>query len=337
MIKNTLKIIISIGLLVLLATRLDWPEVLGRASQLAWWTLPVAVAIHMLVWALSNLRWWLLIRVHSLGHTYSDLFKPTFIGAFFNNLLPSSTGGDFFRMYHVYRQGHGATVAVSPIVTERAVGLLCMVALATAMIFRFSDQTPFFHGLRTALFWLLACGTAGFAIVAIPATYYAFHRFLQRWDRIRPIAAMLGITEAIHAYLRRPFLLTALVLVSLILQGLQIIIFLILGAGVEAGLGAAQYLFIVPLVLVAASLPVSVGGLGVREAAAVTLFTAAGMSTEHAAAVSLLFIPVLVLSALPGLWFFLRMKGYRQIYNKATHADFPRPGADSTRRFERRR
>jgi len=322
MLKNALKIVVSIGLLVLLAVKLDWRDVLERAVQLSWWMFPLAVAIQMLVWGLSNLRWLLLIRVHSLGHTYGDLLRPTFIGAFFNNLLPSSTGGDLFRMYHVYRQGHGAAAAVSPIVTERAVGLLCMVALATGAIFRFSDESVFFQGLRTALFWLLAAGAAGMIVVSVPATYYAFHRFLGRWDRLRPISALLGITEAVHTYLQRPRLLICLVLVSLLLQGLQIIIFLILGAGVEARLDPSQYVFIVPIVLVAASIPVTVGGLGVREAAAITLFTAAGMAQEHAAAVSLLFIPVLVLSGLPGLWFFLRMKGHKQFYSRATHADF---------------
>lgn len=322
MIKSALKIIISVGLLVLLATRLEWKEVLDRAAQLAWWALPVAVAIQLVVWALSNLRWWLLIRVHSLGHTYSNLFKPTFIGAFFNNLLPSSTGGDLFRMYHVYRQGHGAAVAVSPIITERAVGLVCMVAVATVMIFQFSEETRFFHGLRTLLFWLLAVGAVGMVIVTVPASYYAFHRFLQRWDRFRPVAGLLGITEAIHTYLSRPYLLTTLVVLSVALQGMQIIIFLILGAGLDATLAPTQYLFIVPIILVAASIPITVGGLGVREAAAFTLFTSAGMSPGHAAAVSLLFIPVLLLSGLPGLWFFLRMKGHKQFYSKATRADF---------------
>ncbi|HSH43783.1 MAG TPA: lysylphosphatidylglycerol synthase transmembrane domain-containing protein, partial [Arenicellales bacterium] len=281
-------------------------------------------ALHMVVWAMSNFRWWLLLRTHSLGHAFGDLLKPTFIGAFFNNLLPSSTGGDLFRMYHVYRQGHGAAAAVSPIVTERAVGLLCMVALATAAAFRFGDGTPFFHGLRTVLSWLLAAGVAGITIATIPSTYYVFHRFLERWAGFRPVDALMDITEAIHTYLARPWLLVILVAVSLALQGLQIVIFLILGTGLEAGLATSQYVYIVPIVLVAASIPVTVGGLGVREAAAVTLFTAAGMSQEHAAAVSLLFIPVLVLSGLPGLWFFLRMKGHKQFYERATRADFSR-------------
>ncbi len=326
MTMKILKIVVSAGLLAILAFKLDWRDVYDRATQLAWWTLPVAAAIQIAVWALANVRWWLLIRVHGLGHTYLGLLRPTYIGAFFNNLLPSSTGGDLFRMYHIYRQGHGATVAVSPIVTERAVGLVCMIALATATIFRFGD-TSMFHALGTLLLWLLVCGAGGIAVVSFPATYYAFHRLLERWNHFRPVAALLRITEAVHTYLSRPGLLIWLIVISLILQGLEIVIFLILGSGVGASLRPTQYLFIVPVVLVAASIPVTVGGLGVREAAAITLFVSAGMSQENAAAVSLLFIPVLLLSGLPGLWFFLRMKGHKSFYDKATHADFHQPAS----------
>jgi hypothetical protein len=322
MIKNILKVIVSVGLLALLATKLDWKEVLDRATQLTWWTMPLALALQILVWAFSNMRWWMVIRVHKLGHTFMDLLKPTYIGAFFNNLLPSSTGGDLFRMYHIYRQGHGAALAVSPIVTERAVGLLCMVGLATITIFSFSHDSGLFDALRTILFWMLLCGILAIAIVSIPATYYVFHRFLERWDRFKIVAGLLRITEAIHTYLSRPGLLALLILTSLIMQAFEILIFIILGYGVGSGLDATQYLFIVPLILVAASIPVTVGGLGVREAAAITLFTSAGMSQGDAAVVSLLFIPILLMSGLPGVWFFIRMKGSRQFYDKATHTDF---------------
>lgn len=325
MIGSVLKIAVSLGLLALLAARLDWGEVLTRAAQLDWWTLPLAVLIQIVVWGFANTRWWLLIRVHGLGHTYLNLLKPTYIGAFFNNLLPSSTGGDLFRMYHIYRQGHGAAVAVSPIVTERTVGLVSMFALGTVAMFQFSQDTALFQALRTLLSWLLAGGVIGIAVVSLPSTYYVFHRFLQRWERFRLVGGILRITEAAHTYLNRPYLLVLLVLLSFTLQGLQIVIFLILGAGVDAGLEPAQYLYIVPVILVAASLPVTVGGLGVREAAAVTLFMSAGMSEGNAAAVSLLFIPVLLLSGLPGLWFFLRMKGHKQFYSRATQTDFSEP------------
>lgn len=327
MIKGVLKIVVSLGMLAILLLKLDWQHVLERAGNLAWWTLPLATAVQILVWGIANTRWWLLIRVHGLGHTFGELCKVTYIGAFFNNLLPSSTGGDLFRMYYVYRQGHGAAAAVSPIATERVVGLICMVGLATATIFQFSDDTQFFHALRTVLFWLLACGAAGLAVVSYPRTYYIFHRFFERWSRFKLMAGLLGITEATHTYLSRPYLLLWLVLISLLLQGLQIVIFLILGAGVDASLAPTQYLFIVPVIMVAASIPVTVGGLGVREAAAVTLFTAAGMAQDNAAAVSLLFIPVLLISGLPGLWFFLRMKGHKQFYDKARQTDFAEPTA----------
>ena len=63
-----------------------------------------------------------------------------------------------------------------------------------------------------------------------------------------------------------------------------------------------------PLILVAAGLPISIGGLGVREAIAISLFAAAGMRQADAAAVAILFIPVLLLSSAPGIFFFIANK-----------------------------
>lgn len=321
MFKNFLKIFISVGLLALLATKLDWHQVWARTTQLSWWALPIAIVLQMLIWALANVRWWILIRVHGLGHTYGNLIQPTLIGAFFNNLLPSSAGGDLFRIYHIYRQGHGATVSVSPILTERAVGLMCMFALATFAVYFFHQRSASISALLNLLPWLLLVGILGLVILSIPKYYYYFHRLLERWRKLKPVSMLLNISEATHTYLSRPRVLVVLILTSFALQLLQIMVFLILGLGIQATLPASQYLFIVPVILVVASIPITIGGLGIREATAITLFTAAGMSQDNAAAISLLFIPVLVLSGMPGLWFFFRMKDHKSFYKKATHMD----------------
>ena len=81
-----------------------------------------------------------------------------------------------------------------------------------------------------------------------------------------------------------------------------------LGQGVGSDLSAGSYLLTVPLILVSAGIPISIGGLGIREATGITLFTAIGMPPADAAAVALLFVPTLLLSSLPGLFFFMAQK-----------------------------
>jgi glycosyltransferase 2 family protein len=57
---------------------------------------------------------------------------------------------------------------------------------------------------------------------------------------------------------------------------------------------------VVPLVLIATALPISVGGFGVREGSFVALLADAGVSAADATLLSLLSAAVMVLASLPG-------------------------------------
>jgi len=321
MIKNLVKIAVSALLLAALAYKLDWSEVGASLSDLSWWLLPVAVGLQILAFVLGNIRWWLLLRTHRLGHSLLGLLPQYFVGTFFNNVLPSSTGGDLLRMYYVYRQKHGAAVAASPVLTERLLGLVTIVAIATAALPFLSHSNPVVDALAHVMPWLCAGAVLGLFFLGCRPCYYALHNFLERWSRFRIVRTALNVAEASHGYLARPGLVLQLVTLSLAIQGAEIVLFYTLGAAVGASLDLWHYVLIVPLLLAAAALPVSIGGLGVREAAAITLFTSAGMGAGDAAAVSLLFIPILLAASLPGLYFFLTMKDHDRFYKGATHSE----------------
>lgn len=315
------KIAISLALLVILAFKVDWVSVAHSAAGLAWWALPAALALQVLVLAIANLRWWVLLRTHHLGHTAKELLPQYFIGAFFNNLLPTSTGGDLFRMYYIYRQKHGTAIAVSPVVSERLLGLATMIGIA-ALVIPFARQDhPAIRLLSHILPWVFAVAVAGLALLGSRFTYRPLHNFFERWVRYRPIATLLHVAEASHQYINRPGIVLKLVLLSVCIQLLEVVVFMSLGHGLGAHMAFTSYVVMVPVVFFAAAAPVSIGGWGVREAVAVTLFSAAGMTQAHAATVAVLFIPILLLSGLPGLFFFLHTKNHKKLYEEASHTD----------------
>jgi uncharacterized protein (TIRG00374 family) len=316
-----IKIAVSIGLLVLLAYSLDWAQVLDSARELAWWALPLAIALQMTTFVVGNARWWLLLRTHGMGHRLAELQPQYFIGAFFNNLLPTSTGGDLFRIYYVYRQKHGTPVAVSPVITERIVGLVSLFGLATAVLLLTTHTTRTAQLLEETLPWVFAAALVALVMLGAPPIYRPLHSFFERWAGVRLIGALLHIAEAAHTYVSRPALVLQLVGLSLIMQFTEVLVFYTLGQGLGATTELSAYVYIVCAIFVAAALPVSIGGLGVREAAAISLFTSVGMSHGHAAVVSLLFIPVLLLASLPGLFLFLGMKNHKELLEKAAHEE----------------
>jgi uncharacterized membrane protein YbhN (UPF0104 family) len=99
----------------------------------------------------------------------------------------------------------------------------------------------------------------------------------------------------------------ALVL-SIVMQSIEVFIYMSLGHDLGLGLPMGSYFAVVPLALMAAGLPISLGGLGVREGVLVGLLVFMGADRQTALAVAVLFLMVVWTSVLPGLLLFLRGK-----------------------------
>ncbi len=309
---------------MVLGLRVDWSQVLREISTLSWWAIIAAIFLQTFSFVWGNCRWWAILRTHNLDLGFLDLLRQYFIGGFFNNLLPTSTGGDLFRMYYMYNRGYGAALVASPIIVERVVGLVILIGMAVIALPFIRADAQIVHGLQVSFTSAFLFLLAGLVLMYWRRTYWPIHNFFERWSRIKVIQALLNITEAVHQYLQKPLLVWWLVFFTLLLQLGEVVLFYILGNGLGSDMTFTAYLVMVPVVFVLASLPITVGGLGVREMAVVTLFAAAGMSDSHATTIALLFIPILFIAGLPGLVFFLLQKDHKQIYQQATHSDLAR-------------
>lgn len=239
---------------------------------------------------------------------FFPLLKFYFIGMFFSNILPGSTGGDFFRMYYAYKHGGDFTHATSSVITERVVGLVAMFGIGTLILPFIQIQHAFVDYLRILLPVLF---TAGLIIIVLLGYSRSFKIILWclKWlDRVRGGKVLLDILKVMHASVKQPGLVSLLFILSVALQLVEIVVFFVLGIGMGVSVEFTTYLLMVPIIFIASAIPITVGGLGVRESTAVSVFTIAGMMQGDAFAISLLFIPVLLLSSSPGLYYFVAMK-----------------------------
>ena len=303
--KVFFKIALSIALIVLVAYNLEWPAVWKSMSRLAWWALPLAIMLQILAFLIGALRWHMLLSQQGVPYSAAQMIRPFFIGAFFNNFLPSSTGGDVYRIYHIHNEKHGPAAAFSPVITERIFGLATLLLIASTAFAFYDGNNAIINQVGYAAAGFLIGFGLFLATLGIPVLYWPMHRFLERWNTVKLVAGFLQVAEAIHAYVKRPTLILKVIILSASMHFCMIILFKFLGHGVGAMLPFTSYVLTVPLILVAAGLPITVGGLGVREAIAITLFAAVGMQRADAAAVAILFVPVLLLASFPGLFFFL--------------------------------
>src|SRR5262249_43512128 len=93
-----LKLVVSVGLLVLLFSRVDvdslWES--AKSASLSW--LSIALGIYFASMVVSSWRWHLLLEAQRVHMTQRGAFASFLVASFFNNFLPSNIGGDVIRI-----------------------------------------------------------------------------------------------------------------------------------------------------------------------------------------------------------------------------------------------
>lgn len=284
-----------------------WP-LLRRVSLL---TLPAAVALYEIGQFISAARWRLLLRAMrpAGGSTMSmgETARVYFAGMFWNLWMPTGIGGDAFRAYaageRLGSESGGWLAGASSVLLDRIVGLcgligVCALGLAVDARGGASSAVKVLWAVIAALLLLAGIVWAARGALRRQAQRHPQHRWWRRWNEIEGIAAPFGERRARQA-------LYGALGISLVVQALQIAINIGLARVVGLTLPATTFLWLGPSLALSSLLPLGIGGLGVREAAAVALLQGSGAPTATIIAWSLLWQATLWLSSLPGaLWAF---------------------------------
>jgi uncharacterized membrane protein YbhN (UPF0104 family) len=287
------KIAVSVGLLYLLARGTDLTAVWETVRELPLWAAALAWAILVVQTAIIGLRWWLVMGAIGSPAGLGRTIGLTFVGVFFNQVLPTSFGGDAVRIWRVYRDGARYQTAINGVLLERAsgvAGLVVLVALGVAYMGPRIDNSAVQYGLLAVL-PLTLFG------VAVLATLDRLPNAWRRWRPLQDLVELAGDGRRVFFDLPAGSLLFALSLISHTLAAASIFA-LARGLGLELAL--VDSLALVPAVILITLIPLSFAGWGIREGAMVAMLAFAGVSTDAALAVSILFGVALLAASLPG-------------------------------------
>ena len=126
MIKNFIKIAISALLIWWLVSQSNIDRLVENMSSVNPWGLALALLVLVSLSAVQALRWSLVVRAIGKVLHYKDAFKNVLIGIFFNQVLPSSIGGDAIRIWRAYRLGLGLIPAAHSVMLDRLTALLAL-------------------------------------------------------------------------------------------------------------------------------------------------------------------------------------------------------------------
>jgi uncharacterized protein (TIRG00374 family) len=284
-----------------------WAQV-RRANPL--WLL-AALAMLFGTAGLGVARWRMLLKVQGIHLKWYEAIWITASGMFFNAFLVGATGGDVVKAWYAADAAPQQKArAVLSIAVDRLIGMAGLLALATAMTLA---QLPLLMGhaqtrpVAWAILASLPCAAVAVALFSLRKRLATLPGFSHAW-RYMPFKRTLAqLSESYAEYGTRPVaLLAALVLSVLVHVSIVVVAWFVgLALGVERpGLGG--FLVYCPLINGFAAIPVSVGGLGLRETAFLFFFSdVGGLAKDQAVALSLVFwaVSVPVMSLLCGALF----------------------------------
>ena len=302
---QAIKILISGGLILLLLRGIGGQRIISeiKNANLMWilFALILFTASHFL----GSYQWWTLMKEENIVISWRKTISFYFIGLFFNNFLISSLGGDFFRMVDLGRYSKNGTGAVSTVFLDRFMGMLVLSGLTVMAlpIMIFMDYLP--KSVRIPLIILL-CGWFLMILflfnkkLALP-----FAKLIKRVIPPRLGVKAREVYRKVYQFGRNKSLFLRIVMLSLFIQSARILTHYLLALSVGVHVSLISFFLIIPIVAIVASIPISVGGVGLREQSAVILFAGIGLTSIDVISFELLAYCVAIVSSIPGGLFFM--------------------------------
>ncbi len=298
------KLIVSFGLLYFLVHKIGLRPVLIQLenAKISW--LLLAIVVFTFSNLLGSLQWYLLLRYAGVQLHFFRVVQYYYIGLFFNNIFISNMGGDFFRLFYISKQANNSSAAVSTVFLDRFLGFTMLTFLAIMGGIYWSGAgglAQIWPILLVLMFtWVLVI------FVLFNKKLGTFFRFLLKWFVSEKILIKLrDIYNLIYDFSRDKRLLAYLFSISFVIQLSRVFIHYFAGRAVGVEIGFVPFLIFIPIIALFASLPISVGGLGVREQTGVILFRRVGIPMAVTIPMEFLAYLLTVVCSLPGILFFV--------------------------------
>ncbi len=300
--KNAVKILVTLAIFFLIFRSIDIRKVAATIGDAHLGYVLLGFAAQFLSTFLASYRWNIIMKELRFGQRFLFYLKSYFKGAFFNQALPTSIGGDALRVLDIVRLGFRKRDAFAGVFIDRLVGLsgLLMLNLLANML------RPGL--LPDEIFWIInALSTGGICAILILMAVQRFNLARFRFFRkswLRPLYGLSRRTNRVYRGNKGAIQIAMTLLTHLF----SIIAFYYLAQGVGMHYGLIIFLVIVPPVILLTLVPITLAGWGVREGAMVGLFTLIGADKTMVLSMSILYGVALIVTSLPGLYFYLAGK-----------------------------
>lgn len=265
-----LKLLVSATLLYIFLSRVDINAVIKTLKQTE---IPLFIAgffIYISTIFISTKRWSLFLPQ---GLKYLKLVSLYFVGSFFNTFLPGLVGGDAVKAFYLYRHIGKGGLSLASVFMDRYMGLSAMGGIA---LIAFIGGYSYIR--QTDIVWFITIFLCAFLVAS-------FILWKVNWGKIKFLSSFYA---PLMDYKTKKEIIFKGLLLGFVVQCIAIITVYVLSLSIGLKVPIIYFFMFLPVISVASAIPISVAGLGIREAGFVLLFSKVGLTSAEALSLSLL-------------------------------------------------
>lgn len=266
------KLSVTVLLLWWIASRYELGKILEADLAL----IGAAIGIFILSNMCGALQWKMLLGGQKILFPYGRTVKLYFIGLFFNNFLPGVLGGDVVKVYSISRAEKRGREGLAATFVDRFAGffLLAIFALAGSGWLLLTGATAVKQDIVNYIFLVFGIFILASAVIfSRRVSNLIYEVVLARFKTNGLLAKLRESHQFFHLYRNQHALAGKVFLLSMVIQLLRISVHYFCALSIGFEISFIYFLIFVPLIAMVAIVPISFGGVGVRETIGPPLFT----------------------------------------------------------------
>ncbi len=306
-----LKLAVSAGIIYLIFRKIwqrqDTGALLTHLSDVRpLWVVASALSLCIAI-SCSLVRWQRLLVGQGIHAPWKHLFGTFMIGRFFGAVTPGGLGLAGYRIYDMVKHTGKNARSVASIGIEMVLGNLAVGIVAFVSCF-FGARYIGAQGIA------LLAAVFG-SLIAVTFTILWKPQLVRMLSQRLPQAVtqrVQSMVDAVCAYEGKGGLLSQSTVLAMGTHAFNGFIYVCAAKALGVELPITELFFVSVLQNVTAHVPVSINGVGLREAAALGLYTIVGVAPEQAILIPIVgFTVEMIISSLGGLFLLTRKSDYK--------------------------
>lgn len=296
---TVIKVTISAALITLILNRIGIDSILLRFKTANWWFVGVSILCFVVSNVMGSFQWYLLLRSQKISVSFIKILSFYHVGLFFNNFLIGYVGGDAFRIYDISKSSGNSTAALSTVIFDRFIGFLSLTSLAMVAALICLRLLSIVHTVYFIALILLAWLLGLYLLFNERAARFLI-KYFKKFIPSIVFNKTRDVYMAINVFRHKKSLMFRVFVIAVCVQSLRVLVHFWAAKAVGVQTNVFYFFVFVPIIAMAASLPISVGGIGVREQSGVSMFASVGIAASQVVSFEFLAYLVAVISTLPG-------------------------------------